>query len=283
MNSATGKCRFGGSAALLLNVSVVLAMSSTAAAAPIVDGRFDPAEGYTLGRWVDLDVPRAQAGADPAQLWTYQDQDTFDVYACFVQPLTLVDNTYGETAIGWGPDAPSGKHHNFEDLIRSDKARFVFTDSLGNVALDATMDYLSQAHKKSGTYRSMGVTGGDGKVDLGLADSVLEWGTSLGYNFNMLRFVLTDDSPATDENYGENADYPGWVFEVIYELRVSGALFGTNGFGDVSVPVVHTSPNKVGKNKVRTKTDEVIAEPATILSLLSGMGYLLWRRNRRPA
>jgi len=281
MNNATGKCRFGGTVALLLSVSLVFAMSS--AAAPVVDGRFDPAEGYTLGRWVNLDVPRAEASADPAQLWTYQDPDTFDVYACFVQPLTLVDNTYGETAIGWARDAPSGKHHNFEDLIESDKAQFVFTDSLGNVVLDATMDYLSRTHKKSGTYRSMGVTGDDGEVALGSADSVLQWGTSLDYNFNMLGFILTDDSPATDENYGENPDYPGWVFEVTYELRVSGALFGANGFGDVGVPVVHDSPNKIGKNKVCTETGGVIGEPATILTVLSGTGLLLWRRYRRPA
>ena len=61
---------------------------------------------------------------------------------------------------------------------------------------------------------------------------------------------MTEDSPASDEDYADNPDFPGWVFEVIYEFKVDGAVLGGKPLGGVTVPIVHDSPNKMGKNKV---------------------------------
>lgn len=264
-------------------VAVAIALTASVASAgvvvPVVDGRFDSNEGYTSGHRVDFAVERSDAIVSGGELWTHQDAGTGDVYVFFSQPLTLVDNTYGDNIIGWGPAAPSGKRHNFKDLKESDKVQFVFTDGLGNVVLDVEMDYISETSEGSGIFRCLGVTGSDGRVLQGSADSMLEWGSSLDYNFNTLGFVLTEDSPATDDNYSENPDYPGWVFEVAYELRISGALFDAAGFGDVNIPIAHDSPNKIGKNKTYPDINGEIPEPATLtLFGLGGLGMLLRRR-----
>lgn len=249
--------------------------ASHAIAAPTVDGQFDPNEGYTTGIFLDFHVEKGPT-VTGGSLWTYQDPITGDVFVYFSQPLTLVDNTYGANSIGWGSNAPSGKNHKFDDLVGSDKAQFQFTDALGNVVLDFSMDYIT---KSGSNYVSLGATGGDGKVHTGSAASLLAWGTTLDYNFNTLGHVLIKDSPATDNNYTENPSYPGWIWEVGYEMQISGNLF-TNGFGDVSVVLVHDSPNKLGGNKVTTTPDGVIPEPASLALL--GLGSLcLLRRPRR--
>ena len=278
MRVNTGLAMCGRLAASILGGCVVLLSVSAAPAAPIVDGRHDPGEGYTDGRYVSFSVEGVDTIVEGGELWLHEDHATGDVTVFFSQPLTLVDNTYGKNAIGWGKDvAPSGKNHNFEDLLGSDKAEFVFTDGLGQVVLDLTMDYISEA---SGGYACLGVTGGDGEVTIGSEGLVLEWGTSLDYNFNTLGHVLTEDSPATDENYTENPQYAGWIYDVTYELRISGTAFGDAGFGGVTIPIVHDSPNKIGKNKVYPEWDEPIPEPAT-LSLLAMGGLAMVLRRRR--
>lgn len=272
--------RSGLAAVSALGVSLIVSLASVASAAPIVDGRLDPDEGYTDGRYVSFAVERVDTIVEGGQLWLHEDGSTGDVTVFFSQPLTLVDNTYGENAVGWGKGvAPSGKNHNFSDLVGSDKARFTFTDGAGQTVLDVTMDYISEA--AGGAYRSLGVTGADGAVNVGSGDLVLDWGTSLDYNFNSLGHVLTQDSPATDEDYTENALFPGWIFEVTYELRVSGAAFGDNGFGGVTVPIVHDSPNKIGKNKVYPEGGDPIPEPATMFLVCGAAGALLLKRRRQ--
>ena len=254
--------------------------ASEACGGPIIDGRFDPAEGYTWGRSFDLAVEKSSTVVSGGQLWFHLDPATGDVSVAFIQPLTLIDNTYGATAIGWGKGtAPSGKNHNFRDLVGSDKAQFRFTDAAGKAVLDVFVDYISRTRNGRGTYASLGVTGGNGEVNVGAAADVLAWGTSLDYNFNTLGFVLTHDSPATDDAYTENPDFAGWVYEVIYEVRVSGNLFGAAGFGDVTVPMVHDSPNKIGKNKVFPDGGgEPIPEPSAIALLAVGGGLVMLRR-----
>ncbi|MHC4983716.1 MAG: PEP-CTERM sorting domain-containing protein [Planctomycetota bacterium] len=262
--------------ALLVSVAVVFVFSGRAAALPVTDGRFDPNEGYNLGRNVSFTVEGSAATVTGGQLWTHVDDATGDVHVVFIQPLELVDNTYGETAVGWGGDAPSGKRHELNDLVESDMARFVFADTSGQTVLDVTMDYIS-GHAKS--YGCLGVTGGDGEVTVGSAASVLGAATSLDYNFNTLGYVLTKNSPATDDAYAENPGYPGWIFEVVYELHVAGSAFGESGFGDLTVPIVHDSPNKIGKGKVYPEI-EYIPEPVTLCLLC--LGGLFTALRRRP-
>ena len=280
MNEQIDRSKSVRAIAVALGVSITLSIPVAASAAPVVDGRFDPTEGYTDGWSLDFKVERVDEKVGGGELWVHQDPASGDVTVSFTQPVSLVDNSYGRNAIGWGKDtAPSGKNHNFEDLVGSDKARFVFTDGRGEAVLDLTMDYISE--RPGGGYASLGASGRDGEVAMGSASSLLAWGTSLDYNFNTLGFELTDDSPATDEDYTPNPQYAGWLFEVTYELRVAGDVFGQAGFGGVDIPIVHDSPNKIGKNKVYPEPGGEVPEPASLSILALGVVALLGRRRVR--
>ena len=262
----------------VLVFSFILMFAATAWASPVVDGRYDVSEGYTIEHDVSFTVERSDITVTGGKLRMHQDAATGDVTLLFSLPLTLVDNTYGDNTIGWGKGvAPSGKNHNFKDLIGSDKCQFVFTNGLGNTVLDMTMDYFSETAKDSGIYLCQGATGSDGQVDTGSAADLIAWGSSLGYNFNTLGHVLTEHSPLTNDDYDENPLYPGWIFEVIYELKISGSAFGQSGFGDVTIPITHISPNKIGKNK----TYPEIPEPATLSLLAMGLVAISTRRRFR--
>ena len=150
---ATGVC--GRALHGILGLAVVFGLGGLASADPMIDGRFDPGEGYSTGQSVIFGVEGTGQTVAGGQLWVHQSQASGDVSVLFIQPKTLVDNTYGDNSIGWGPAAPSGKRHNFKDLLGSDKAQFVFTDGSGNAVLDVTMDYISETDKHSGAYASL--------------------------------------------------------------------------------------------------------------------------------
>ena len=164
-----------------------------------------------------------------------------NIYIKLIVDKNLNDNTYGTTAIGWG-----SKGHKFNDLVGSDEANFVFKDKNGNVVLEFALDYISKSSNFSSGYGCLGVTGGDGKMISGNSSFVLSYNSSLSRNFNDYGYVLTTNSPSTDANYTPNSTYPNWIYEMIYEVTVSKDAFGTAGFGSVSIPYMHNSPNKLG-------------------------------------
>lgn len=267
-------------------VAVVLCgLAAIAGANPLVDGKFDPSEGYTDGFWLNLAVESGKTStiaADDGRLWFYQDLDD-NLYVNLTLPLTLVDNTYGENSVGWGRYvAPSGKNHSFRDLTGSDNARFCIYDGDGDVVLDFVLDYISSSDSAISGYATGGVEDGEGRINVGSVGDIIEVGTSLDYNFNTLGHVLTEDSPATDEDYTENSEYAGWLFEVSYEIKIDGKAFGDKGLGDITTPLMHASPNKIARDRVFSQHTSAghIPEPASMILLSLGAVGLLPNRRR---
>ncbi len=275
---------------------------AAAHASPIADGYFGgTAEGYTRNIPILLDLESGPTGVPGAQLSQSVAAGTGNVSVALVLPRTLVDNSYGDNAIGWGSSGSSGTKvqkgkkakgkgkkrgagkkgkggHSFRNLLGSDKAQFVFRDGNGDVVLDFVLDYISEI---AGGFASGGVTAGDGRVEIGNPDYIVSFGTSLGFNLaNHLSF--TTNSPPTDpaDTY-DNPDPADWIFDVIYEFEIDGAAFGGPngpGLGGFEISVVHASPNKLGKNKVFLR---IVPEPATLG--LFGIGLALIAGGRRRA
>jgi hypothetical protein len=282
----------------VIMATLLMSLVSRAYAVPTVDGIYSASDGYTTSYNTTYTVQGGATTYSGGQLWTYQDPTTHDVYVAFLQPKTLVDNTYGTNAIGWG-----SKGHKFSDLTGSDMADFQFKNGNGAIVLDVNLDYISTKSGASSGYGSLGVTGGDGKVNTGSASSVLAYGTSIDYNLNNLGCSsFTTNSPATDSNYTPNASCSGWVFDDEYEIKVSGSLFGSTGAYSLSLPLVHDSPNKVGKNEIyfnpgppitpptgceanptapECQPPVTVPEPSSLLILGSGLaGLAFWGRKR---
>lgn len=176
---------------------------------------------------------------------------------------TLNDNTYGTNTIGW-----PGNNHKFDQLVGSDKAHFVFKNASGTIVFDFDLDYLGEDKNIPSKYRSLGISGGDGKLYKGTSNWLLSYNTSESKNLNELGYILTTNSPATNSNYDPNPSYPNWIFDMIYEVTIDKAAFGTSGFGSVTVPDMHHSPNKYGlSNKV---------EPYDCTPLKGSLGDKVW-------
>ncbi len=185
--------------------------------------------------------------------------DNGDVKVKYDQDRNLNDNTYGVNAIGW-----VSRSHTFSNLTGSDGAEFRFFkngDSV-NAVLDFQLDYISAKTGTPSGYANLGVSGGDGRLNKGLASWVLDWNSSLARNLNdtglcvngnctVNGVTLTVNSPPADSNFNvTDPAFSGWNFTDSYEVTVSGAAFGTAGFGSVTLPQVHNSPAKTGTNAV---------------------------------
>ncbi len=273
--------------AAIITVLTACILPLAAVAGPNIDGRFDPTEGYTTGYNVDFAI-EGGGSIGGGELWTYVD-GAGDVYIAFNQPTDLVDNSYGTGQVGWGAGSPSGKNHKFTDLLNSDQAEFFIKNAAGDVILDVTLDYLMETGAEPSGYGA----GIKSEVPSGTG-YIMEIGTSLDYNFNDKGYELTTNSPDTvsDSDYTlVDGTYEGWIFDVTYELKISGDAFEPGGF-DVSkltIDLVHDSPNKMGKNKVWPEIDgEIngngpppsgyIPEPLTIFAVFGGVvglvGYI---------
>ena len=106
----------------------------------------------------------------------------------------FVDNTYGETSIGW--DDEKNGMREFKKLVGSDHAEIVLVDGNGDVAMQFALDYISEDDGAPSGYAALGVEGGDGKMITGDAAHVLDWSTSIDKNLNERGYdTYTTDSP----------------------------------------------------------------------------------------
>ncbi len=222
---------------------------------PVIDGKYDTI--YSISPDAQ-EVCYTSNGTLFGKLATFYQPTADAVYMVLAIDKDFVDNTYGANAVGW----PSG--HSFGNLTGSDHAQFQGFDANGNLVLDIKEDYLTSTSITPATpsgYDSLGVTGGDGKVTLGSAANIKEWATSLDFNLNSTGYCsgglcnslgtdLEVNSPATDAFYTVNPTYPDWIYDVIYEIKIDKAAFGTAGFGNLDVPYIHASPSKLGTNTI---------------------------------
>jgi hypothetical protein len=158
----------------------------------------------------------------------------------------FVDNTYGTNAIGW----PAG-NHSFSQLVGSDRLQLALYNSTGVKTLEFAMDYISASPGAPGGYKTLGVSGGDGRMLLGASSNVWAVDTSLSVNFRdpIMVPVLTVNSPPTDANYTPPAaPYTNWIFDVYYDVTFRTEIFGPDGFGYPRMSYVHASPSKTGSN-----------------------------------
>ncbi len=211
---------------------LALTIAPIAGASPIADGLYDAGEGYTSWKWVVYDK-----GDSDGKLYTYRDPVTGDLSVALVQSLVSTDNTYGTNAIGWGT-----KGHTFNNLLGSDEAEFVLRNSSGDKLVELKIDYIS----KVGTDiygNPLYASELKMKTPKGYVVPAGTWGTSLEYNFNVLGYQLTQDSPLTNDNYDTlDPQYAGWVYDSVYEFTIAGSLLGS-GWVDVEVDA-HNSPKK---------------------------------------
>ncbi|HJT81846.1 MAG TPA: hypothetical protein VJ719_11665 [Chthoniobacterales bacterium] len=252
-----------------LSALALTSVFASSASAVIVDGHFDPNEGYTNVQSLFFQLDNGTMVKDTGTLAWSVDSITGNVFIAFVQPLSINDNTYGANSVGWVDKDGKPKGHTFGNLTGSDKAQFNVTNGAGQMFL-YTLDYISQSNTAPSGYASLGVAGGDGGLASGskngpkpTAADVLKWGSSLDYNLNILGFkTFTVDSPATTPvrnpdgsiNYGQPyanpANAPGWVYNIEYEFEIAASAFGPSGFGSVTVPFAHDSPSKFGQNTI---------------------------------
>lgn len=201
-----------------------------------------------------------------------------DLRVTFNQSLGIVDNTYGTgyTSSGWGTQG-----HKFNDLLGSDQAVFDVTNAGGASIMDFKFDYISSASSYTwpngfhvsypSGYGTLGVTGGDGGVNLGTAPEVLygsttiddavngchnaSAGTSNGYftAFSPTTGGAANGQPIIDActSYPTPGGPNAWNVVDGYNVIVSGTMlagngfWGTSNFGGVTIPYVHDSPSKV--------------------------------------
>jgi hypothetical protein len=171
-------------------------------------------------------------GGDSAG-WLYTEAVGLNQYkVTFVQSLNRNDNTYGagSVAYGWKANRP----HRFSDLVNSDQVTFSVKDGTGKEVLRFQQDYISKI--STGVYRSLGPEGGDGKMIVGSATSIVAYGSSLEENLAKAPF-------AGDPDYLIDSGDPaqGWDIYMRYWFVVN-----IPSFGGVAVIDQHNSPPKSG-------------------------------------
>lgn len=219
---------------------------------PVIDGKYDDVYSQSPD---STEVCYNSNGVLFGKLATFYQSSSDSVYMVLAIDKDFVDNTYGVNAITW----PSG--HTFGNLTGSDHAQFYGFDANGTKVLDFKLDYITSKTGVPSGYDTLGVTGGEGRMNIGSAASITEWGTSISYSLNDTGYCaggncsgagtnLLVNSPATNAFYTPNPTYPNWIFDVIYEVKIAKTAFGGSGFGRIEVPYIHASPSKLGTNTI---------------------------------
>lgn len=224
---------------------------------PVVDGLIDDAY-YNNPQTTRQDYCDASGHVLASLMNTYDIDDANYQYIYVVLEMDrgLVDNTYGSnTHSSWHHG------HSLKDMKGSDKAKFDLYDGSGTLLYSPLMDYIQDEQSTPSGWGSGGITAGEGHAD-GLDPAYFNGETSLGYNLNtycntginnctISGVNLKKDSPPADQYYNPtDPAFADWEYSYIYEFSVDRAAFGAAGFGFVSIPFTHVSPNKVGKNEI---------------------------------
>lgn len=255
-------------------------------AAITIDGRLTPGETYAYKYVVQFKYDMNKLSPLTGDFYANREGNTLSVL--YVLPKGYVDNTYGTTAWEWGK-----KGHTFDNLLGSDASQFALKNSSGKTFLEFTMDYISNlgATNSPMDYGSAGLAGPDGGISKGSASRLIDWESSLGYNFDVFGvsdpqfFGKDSSSPEVISDAGgvyrpRDSEYSGWVYEVAYEFAVdlSGVSFDVSDNNSFAITDFHASPSKVD-----LKCPKVIPEPTSLIawSVLTGLGLVGVVRTRR--
>lgn len=281
---------------MAIAVFAFVAAAPALASSIVIDGKYDVNEGYTQSYTLPFYASNGQVYN--GSMYTYVESGTNNLAIAIVLPLAINDTSYGSTSTEAPFYWPGGKGRSFSQIVGSDHLGLSITSSTGDVLIDALIDNLAKYQMKDGTveYHSTGVTDGkpyssdvykvkqgDGQMLVGDASSVLASKTSYDYNYNVVGYTNTDNSPT-------QGSVSGYIDQMIYEILIDGdALTDDDGnfiLGGVGVTLAHLSPEKIALDHIGTPTPDTPSgetpEPGTMLLLGSafiGFGVRrFWRR-----
>jgi SdrD B-like protein len=223
---------------VMVSVSLLIAVfGMSAQAVPLVDGKFDETEGYTVKRTLNFydgdEYKPEDLVLSGGALWTYCDPVTKDLYVALIQPLAVNDNTYADkdgADSGPGEGYLAGDWAGVKDNVRpfkklegSDKAEFDITDSNGNVLLNFEIDYIK--------YK-------DGILSAPLKDDddnkITQHSTSLLYN------LAATSGVGTGLGYGTATATRSARFDYSPEI--------VDGYDDTTVPITQVDYTLLGSD-----------------------------------
>ena len=209
--------------------------------APVLDGAIDS---VYLSNALGRDFVGYDKGAD-ATLYVLDDVsiDPDYVWVLWVLSLSSTDNSYGPTEGGTTGEHDSWpKHHNFNDLLESDKQHLAFSNRSGEKVLDIQMDLIDGGNYSTPSGYgipddvTVGHTVGEHLlVSINGSPADVRYRTSTAYNINENGpdyASMTDNSPAWDIDNKDPAYTPvpafsNWVYNVLWEVRIKRSVFVT--------------------------------------------------------